>query len=377
MSKLYTTEQKRDWVDAYYAGKSIAEICANGGPSQASLYNWIRQFKGITTKSGTEISGHRIITLEQQNKHLIEILNVAKVCPCNANSPRADKLRAVQALEGQFSLHAICEYLALPRGTYYNFKKTKDKVYVEDQKDDYFKPMIRDLFFASGERFGVRPIRQRLKQQGYEISERRIRRLMQEMELIPISQREVSHYYNPASNYNKNKLKRKFTQTEPNKVWVSDFTFIYVGQKQYYFCVVMDLFSRKIVGYKISDKDDTAFVAETTKEAFLSRGKPKNLMFHSDAGVQYTSKEFFCLLKSKDVIQSVSRPGTPLDNAVAESFFATFKKEELYHREYHTYEELKKGIDEYILFYNQVRPHKKLKYVSPCEFEEAYFKSLQ
>lgn len=198
-----------------------------------------------------------------------------------------------------------------------------------------------------------------------------------ESPIIPISQREVSHYYNPASNYNKNKLKRKFTQTEPNKVWVSDFTFIYVGQKQYYFCVVMDLFSRKIVGYKISDKDDTAFVAETTKEAFLSRGKPKNLMFHSDAGVQYTSKEFFCLLKSKNVIQSVSRPGTPLDNAVAESFFATFKKEELYHREYHTYEELKKGIDEYILFYNQIRPHKKLNYVSPCEFEEAYYRNLQ
>ena len=111
--------------------------------------------------------------------------------------------------------------------------------------------------------------------------------------------------------------------------------------------------------------------------AFHSRGKPKDLMFHSDSGIQYTSKEFFRLLKSKDITQSVSRPETPLDNAVAESFFATFKKEELYHREYRTYEELKKGIDEYVSFYNQVRPHKKLKYVSPCEFEESYYKNLQ
>ena len=100
-------------------------------------------------------------------------------------------------------------------------------------------------------------------------------------------------------------------------------------------------------------------------------------MFHSDSGIQYTSKEFFRLLKSEKITQSVSRPWTPLDNAVAESFFATFKKEELYHKEFHTYEELKNGIDEYILFYNQIRPHKKLKYVSPCEFEEAYYKNLK
>ena len=90
----------------------------------------------------------------------------------------------------------------------------------------------------------------------------------------------------------------------------------------------MDLFSRKIVGHKLSDKADTVFVAETAHEAFRSRGKPKNLMFHSDSGIQYTSKEFFRLLKSEKITQSVSRPGNPLDNAVAESFFATFKKEE-------------------------------------------------
>ena len=149
---------------------------------------------------------------------------------------------------------------------------------------------------------------------------------MEEMGLTPFSQREVSHYYNPSSGISKNRLKRKFTQTEPNKVWVSDFTYIFGDRKQYYLCVVMDLFSRKIIGYKLSDKADAAFVAETVSEAFKSRGKPKNLMFHSDSGIQYTSKEFFRLLKSEKIPQSVSRPGMPLDNAVAESFFATFKK---------------------------------------------------
>lgn len=377
MPKIYTNEQKKEWVKAYHEGKSVTEICASGKPSKNSLYKWIKEYNGFITENGTEISGHRLVTLEQQNRHLTELLNISKVCPCNASSPREEKLRAVEKLEGQFSLHAICDYLSLPRGTYYNYKKTRDKVYVEDQKDEFFKPLIQELFAASGERFGVRPIRQRLKQQGYEIGERRIRRLMEEMGLTPFSQREVSHYYNPSSGTSKNRLKRKFTQTEPNKVWVSDFTYIFVDRKQYYLCVVMDLFSRKIVGYKLSDKADAAFVAETAHEAFLSRGKPKNLMFHSDSGIQYTSKEFFRLLKSKNITQSVSRPGTPLDNAVAESFFATFKKEELYHKEFHTYEELKNGIDEYILFYNQIRPHKKLKYVSPCEFEEAYYKNLK
>ena len=93
--------------------------------------------------------------------------------------------------------------------------------------------------------------------------------------MTPFSQREVSHYYNPSSGISKNRLKRKFTQTEPNKVWVSDFTYIFVDRKQYYLCVVMDLFSRKIVGYKLSDKADAAFLAGTAHEAFMSRGNQR------------------------------------------------------------------------------------------------------
>lgn len=118
MPKVYTSEQKQEWVQAYREGKSVAAICAGGGPSKNSLYKWIKEYNGFITENGTKISGHRLVTLEQQNRHLTELLNISKVCPCNANSPREEKLRAVEKLEGQFSLHAICDYLSLPRGTY-------------------------------------------------------------------------------------------------------------------------------------------------------------------------------------------------------------------------------------------------------------------
>ena len=118
MPKIYTNQQKKEWVKAYHEGKSVTEICASGKPSKNSLYKWIKEFNGFITENGTEISGHRLVTLEQQNRHLTEMLSIAKVCPCNANSPRTEKLRAVEKLEGQFSLHAICDYLSLPRGTY-------------------------------------------------------------------------------------------------------------------------------------------------------------------------------------------------------------------------------------------------------------------
>ena len=212
MPKRYTNEQKKEWVNAYQTGKSVTEICTNGGPSKNSLYKWIKEYRKQTSKSGTDISVHRFVTLEQQNNKLMEMLRLSKVCPCNASSPRNEKLKAVELLEGAFSIHVLCEYLELPRGTYYNYKRVKGKTYVQDQIDDFFKPLIQDLFYSSGERFGVRPIRQRLKQQGYDISERRIRRLMLEMELKPLSQREVSHFYNPSSDNNKNSLRQHRTE---------------------------------------------------------------------------------------------------------------------------------------------------------------------
>lgn len=147
-------------------------------------------------------------------------------------------------------------------------------------------------------------------------------------------------YMHPRSKFYRNKLPRNFDQTEANKVWASDITYVPAGDQFYYVCVILDLFSRRVLSYNLSDQCNANLVLKPEREAFKNRGEPEGLMFHSDLGLQYASYEFFKLLKKWDIDQSFSRPGNPLDNAVAESFFATYKKE------FVTYDDLAVGIAE-------------------------------
>ena len=121
-------------------------------------------------------------------------------------------------------------------------------------------------------------------------------------------------------------VKRFFKTYAPNQIWVSDITQFMVKGIYYYICVVIDLFSRKVIAYNVSTCSSTRLVSSTFKKAFSARGCPESLIFHSDQGSQYTSRTFRSLLANNNVIQSFSNPGTPTDNAVAESFFANLKK---------------------------------------------------
>ncbi len=161
--------------------------------------------------------------------------------------------------------------------------------------------------------------------------------------------------------------------TEPNRVWVSDITCFKLGDKYIYFCVIIDLYSRKVVGYGTSFTNSTYLVTSTFKRAFQNRGNPKQLLFHSDQGVQYTSQTFQKLLRINKVVQSFSKAGRPHDNAVAESFFSIIKREEIYRTEYRSGRHFKENIDRYIIFYNSQRPHSTLGYRTPDKMESQYF----
>ena len=148
---------------------------------------------------------------------------------------------------------------------------------------------------------------------------------------------------------------------------------IKVLDQYYYICVVLDLFSRRILSYSISDSINTALTLAAFDDAFQSRNPPQDLMFHSDQGAQYTSYIFRAHLKELHIKQSFSTPGTPYDNSVCESFFHTLKKEALYHHLYGTPQELQAVLDEYINFYNSQRPHRKLNMKTPIQYESAFY----
>lgn len=234
---------------------------------------------------------------------------------------------------------------------------------------------VQQVFDDSQQRYSAEKIRVVLVENGTHVSAKRVAAIMQELNLKSIRVDAKKQYKKHQRIRKKNLLQRNFTAEHPNQTWVSDFTYFRVNQYWVYLCVIIDLYSRKVVGYRVSRNASTHLITATFKSAFQMRGKPKNLTFHSDRGSQYTSATFTQLLQTHGVKQSFSASGRPIDNAVAESFFSTFKKEEAYRREYTSEEHFRKSVEHYIQFYNEVRPHQTLKYKTPQAFEDAYVES--
>lgn len=211
---------------------------------------------------------------------------------------------------------------------------------------------------------------------GIKVSLGRVYRLMKKLDLPKMStdKPRIKKADEEAGNCEDN-LKREFNQKAPNLVWVSDITYLKAGGRWYYLCIIMDLFSRKIIAWELSDNLKADLATSVFKKAYDKRKPESGLMFHSDRGTQYTSKPFRQLLDSLNVVQSFSNKGNPFDNACCECFFKYLKKEETNRKTYSSFEELRLSVFEYIEgYYNGVRPHGTLNMMTPNEKEASYFK---
>jgi len=174
-----------------------------------------------------------------------------------------------------------------------------------------------------------------------------------------------------------NLLNRNFIVARPNSVWVSDITYIWTFEGWLYLAVILDLFSRGIVGLAMDKTIAETLTLSALKQAILRRSPPKGLVYHSDRGVQYAANDFKALLAQQEFIGSMSKKGDCWDNAVAESFFHTLKVELIHRMKFRTREEAKRKIFEYVeMYYNRKRAHSSLGYLSPFEFEKRLFTSL-
>jgi transposase InsO family protein len=172
----------------------------------------------------------------------------------------------------------------------------------------------------------------------------------------------------------KNVLDRQFDASEPNQKWAGDITYVPTAEGWLYLAVVLDLFSRRVIGWSMSDRIDQVLVRRAMLMALRTRRPNRSLIVHSDRGVQYAAGDYQQLLADWSVTPSMSRKGNCWDNAPSESFFATLKTELVHHQLYRTREEAQRSIFEYIeVFYNRERLHSTLKYHSPVEFEQAFF----
>ena len=210
---------------------------------------------------------------------------------------------------------------------------------------------------------------------GINISVGRVYRLMKSMQLSKMSThrsygRRTKNYGEQAENI----LRRQFSPSAPNMVWASDITYIRTTKGQVYLCVIIDLFARKVIAWSVSSSQSTKFVAELLLRAWKLRRNPKSVIFHSDRGTQYTSKEFRQLIDEIGFCQSLSAPGCPYDNAVVEAFFKFLKKEEINRRKFSKIEEVKQSVFSYIEgYYNKKRPHSANGGLSPDEKEAKFW----
>ena len=369
----FSEETRREVVKSYRDGQGIADICRKVGIGRSTLYRWITLHTEFRRYAGETFTSKDVYILREENRMLREENLVFQRCACHPGDSLSIKMTEMAKWRDEFSIHTLCRAMNVKRATFYNYLFRKKPQTIYEKNDEALRPHIREIFEESKERFGANKIRIKLMERGFKVSHKHISRLMNEMELICKQQKlRCFNTTNRSYRFRRNRIMQNFDQTAPNVVWVSDITYARVNEDFYAICVIIDLFSRKVIAHMISSNNDTALVLETFKIAYNGRGKPQGLLFHSDQGAQYSAYKFRKYLRDLGVKQSFSNPGTPYDNAVAESFFSMMKQEEISHNYYHREEELEATVADYINFFNTMRPHRKLGGRSPDEFEKLF-----
>lgn len=367
--KKISESQKQAIVNSYYSGESVSDLSKEFSISTSTVYTWINEaMPRIKEKKLTANDYRRLITrLERQTK----IIAVLKSVDCCTKSPLKLRLYELEKLYGQYETHILCDALDVDRGTFLNHIKRnkRDNAWFVKRREE-MAVKIRDVFEEYNRIFGSEKIAAILRERGEDVSDRFVSVLMSEMGLKSLRTTSKKEY---TANKRRNILRQHFTADKPNAVWASDVTYFNYNNRAYYICVVLDLFSRMVVSYKISKHNSTHLTKSTLLKAINARNPESGLIFHSDNGSNYTSKSFEHTLSVNGITHSRSRPYNSHDNAVCESFFSFLKREELYRRKITSEKTLYKLVDDYMVFYNSKRPHDTLKNKTPDAYEREYY----
>ncbi len=361
----------------YKAKTPVSQIVIKNNIPRSTIYYWIKKYKQI--KNLDEIKYVSAYENEKKkNLKLLQINQVLKLVNCTINSSLQTKLKELEKLHGKFSVRVLCEALDVSRGTFYNhiLRNKKEKTSYAKRRQVLSDEILK-IHEESRGLFGSDKIVAVLETKGFHTSKPLVRELMKEMGIRSFrstAKRDHSLWnkLHPPKNY----LQRNFNVEKPNQVWASDCTRISFNRQSYHVCVIMDLYSRKIISYKLSQRASTQLITSTFNKALSKRYPCTPKMFHSDRGCQYTSFAFRKLLLKYNILQSFSQSGNPYDNGVVESFFSSFKQEEIYRSFYSSVKQFKQRIGEYIRFYNKDRPHRANNYKTPNQKEEAYYNKI-
>ena len=284
----------------------------------------------------------------------------------------------VQAEKAKYPVYLLCKVLKVSRSGYYQWIKKGAKTPRSDE--DNLRLHIKAIHTKSRKTYGAPRITESLRRQGMKVGHNRVARIMREQDIRGLPKkknRKPSCLSEPLSEA-RNILERNFEVTAPNQVWVGDITYIRTLEGWLYLSVLIDLYSRRVVGWEARDNMDTELCQETLRKAVVLRSPSPGLLHHTDRGSQYTSRNYLSQLSQEGLHQSLSRAGDCWDNAVAESFFGTLKTELIHRYIWKSRDQAIDAIRDYIHnFYNPVRLHSANGGLSPIEAERLYDKNKQ
>jgi transposase InsO family protein len=280
------------------------------------------------------------------------------------------KFRFVQEYRETFRVGRMCEVLKVSRSGFYAWCKRQPSQ--REASNQKLAERIREVHASAHGIYGAPRVHRELREAGESCGRHRVARIMRAEGIVGRSKRrfrraQTRRSERPAA---PDLLQRVFVASKPNQIWVGDITRVRTGEGPLYLAALLDLFSRKVVGWATAQHARYQIAAEALQMALVQRRPGSGLLHHSDRGAQYTAFEYQSHLNEEGLTCSMSRPGNCLDNAVAESFLHTLKTEWIYHYRYATRAEARASSFEYIeCFYNRIRKHSTLDYRSPEEYE--------
>ena len=278
------------------------------------------------------------------------------------------KYRFIREHQHQYPVQMLCNVMQVSRSQYYAWRPAPESSGLVGQE---LHIRMRSLFSESEQSLGSRSMTAQLRKEGFSIGRHRVRKLMKDLKLSVKRKRQYvvtteSQHSEPVA---PNLLDRNFNPAGPNQIWSTDITYIKTRQGWVYLAVVLDLYSRRVVGWHIDRQMTVTLVSRALRMAINLRQPPRGLLHHSDRGVQYACKDYQKLLQEHGMRCSMSRKGNCWDNAPTERFFGSLKRERVSWRAYHDLREVQRDVSSYMLYYNTRRLHSTLNYRTPVAYE--------
>lgn len=270
-------------------------------------------------------------------------------------------------LQGNLSIERMCQLAQVSRAGFYRAYQESEP----EQEELDLRSTIQAIFLEHRRRYGYRRITQALRRRGLVVNRKRVQRLMQSDNLLGLQPKAfvttTNSRHECAVSLN---LARRLQLTGINQLWIADITYLRLGREFVYLAVILDAYSRTVVGWEVNRQMTTALTRTALERAIAARQPAPGLVHHSDRGIQYASAEYTNLLAEHQIVPSMSRPANPYDNAACESFMKTLKREEINAGAYQDLEDLRQHLADFLeRYYNQVRLHSALGYQPPAEFE--------